>query len=98
MNRSVSRTTYRSLASVAGVGLVLTLTTGPAFAEPNVCVSTNGSQRVDKGGSDCSSVEGTGNVAIARNGGIATAGIVDGDDHDRARASGNSEAFAGFGD
>ena len=99
MNRNLLRASCRGAVALAGTGLLIALTPGLASAAQDLCVSTNGTVRVQMGTATCSSVAGRGNVAIARGtSSSATAGFSDGDQHNRARASGdNSLAFAGIG-
>ena len=99
MNRTLLRASRRGAVVVAGTTLLLALTAVPASAAQDLCVSINGTVRVQKGTATCSSVAGPGNVAIARGANsTATAGFSAGDQHNRAVASGdNSVAFAGIG-
>lgn len=100
MDEVLTRRSRRVLVTLAGTGLLLALTAGPAVAGPDLCVSTMGSVRVEKGTATCSSVEGAGNVAIARGAqSRAAAGTTDGDEHNRSTATGvNSVAVTGNGD
>jgi hypothetical protein len=98
MNRTLLRASSRGAVVVAGTTLFLALTAVPASAAAqDLCVSINGTVRVQTGTATCSSVAGPGNVAIARGANsTATAGFSAGDQHNRAVASGNnSVAFAG---
>ena len=91
MNRTLLRASCRGAVALAGTGLLMALTPGLASAAPDLCVSTNGTVRVQKGTATCSSVAGPGNVAIASGtSSTATAGFSDGDQHNRARASGDN--------
>jgi len=81
---------------VAGLGIA---GAGAAQAQPNLCISVNGTERVQMGTAECSSVAGR-NFAMAR-GDLATArsGWVEGDTGNRAIATGTlSYADAGYGD
>ena len=99
MNRTLLRASSRGAVVVAGTTLFLALTAVPASAAQDLCVSIDGTVQVQKGTATCSSVAGSGNVAIARGANsTATAGFSAGDQYNRAVASGdNSDAFAGIG-
>src|SRR3954468_19565317 len=99
MNQNLLRASRRGAVVVAGTTLFLALTALPASAAQDLCVSSNGTVRIQTGTAACSSVAGSGNVAIARGANsTATAGVSAGDQHNRAIAGGdNSVAFAGIG-
>ena len=99
MNRILLRVSRRGAIALAATSLVLAVGAVPASAATDLCVSTNGTVRVQMGTATCSSVAGPGNVAIARGANShATAGYSAGDRNNRATASrDNSEAFAGIG-
>jgi hypothetical protein len=99
MNPILPRVSSRGGVVLAGTTLLLALTAVPASAAQDLCVSINGTVRVQKGTATCPSVAGSGNVAIARGANsTATAGSSAGDQHNRAIAGGdNSVAFAAVG-
>ena len=90
----------RGLATVAGASVLLMLAGAPASAVPDLCVSSGGTERAQKGTASCSSVAGPGNVAIAHGSrASAVAGLTDGDERNRAKAlSDDAIAVAGEGD
>jgi len=99
MNRNLLRTSRRAAVVLTGAGLLVAMTAGPSSAATDLCISVNGTVRVQMGTAKCSSVAGAGNVAIARGANSsATAGVAAGDTHNQARATGaNSLAFTGDG-
>jgi hypothetical protein len=99
MNRTLLRSTSRVVIALSSATLLVAVTAGTASAGQDICISTNGVVRVQKGTAVCSSVPGAGNVAIARGPQTsAIAGIQAGDTHNRSVANGtNSQAFSGGG-
>jgi hypothetical protein len=99
MNRTLLRSTSRGAIALLSATLLVAVTAGTASAGQDICISTDGVVRVQKGTATCSSWPGAGNAAVARGAhSSATAGVQAGDTHNRAVASGaNSEAFSGQG-
>jgi hypothetical protein len=99
MNRTRLRSTSRVVIALASATVLVAVTAGTASAGQDLCISTNGVVRVQKGTATCSSWPGAGNVAIARGAqSSAIAGVQAGDTHNRAVANGaNSQAFSGQG-
>src|SRR6476620_5369105 len=99
MNRNLLRTSRRAAVVLTGAGRPVAMTAGPSSAATDLCISVNGTVRVQMGTAKCSSVAGAGNVAIARGANSsATAGYSPGDTHNQARARGaNRVAFSGTG-
>ena len=66
MNRTLLRASRRAAVVLTGAGLLVAMTAGPSSATTDLCISVNGTVRVQMGTATCSSVAGAGNVAIAR--------------------------------
>ena len=97
MNRALVRSVAYGVMSFAGAGILLVLAAAPAAAGPDKCISINGVVKVQKGTATCSSAEGSHNKAKATGeSSQAVAGASEGDQHNRATASGDF-SFASAG-